>query len=347
MKRILRETKSVFKVGHACTLPLFLVLSLIMGGEGRAQTFTYTNIEGTLTITGYNGPAGNIVIPSTIDGLPVTRIGDGAFFSLNGVYNGLTGVSIPDSVTSIGDSAFMQCVGLTNIVIPDSVTDLGDQAFAGCSSVASLTIGSGITTIRGGDKPGMFGTFFGCGSLTRVMIPDTVTTISDGWIHLGGATGAFYGCENLTNVTIGKGLTFLGAGAFNWCNKLLGAYFHGNAPTPGINMFGEDNFHPDPLSIIYYLPGTTGWGPTFTTRPTALWNPQAQISDGSLGVKQNRFGFNVAGTADIPIVIEASTNLASSAWVALQSCTLTNGLLYFSDADWTNYSGRYYRIRSP
>jgi hypothetical protein len=78
-----------------------------------------------------------------------------------------------------------------------------------------------------------------------------------------------------------------------------------------------------------------------------LWNPRAQTSDGSIGVRSNRFGFNIAGTADIPLVVEASTNVAAQSWVPLQSCTLTNGLVYFSDPQWTNFPGRFYRIRSP
>jgi len=77
-----------------------------------------------------------------------------------------------------------------------------------------------------------------------------------------------------------------------------------------------------------------------------LWNPAPQ-SDGNLGVRQNRFGFNIAGTPNIPLVIEASTDLGAGVWVALQSSTLTNGLNYFSDAQWTNYPSRFYRIRSP
>jgi hypothetical protein len=98
---------------------------------------------------------------------------------------------------------------------------------------------------------------------------------------------------------------------------------------------------------VYYLPKTTGWGPTFAGRPTALWNPTAQTGDPSFGVRPNGFGFNIAGTADIPLVIEASTDLASRSWVTLQSCTLTNGSIYFSDPQWTNYPSRIYRIRSP
>ena len=298
--------------------------ALLLAGELHAQDFTYTNTNGTITITGYTGPGGDVAIPAAIDGLPVTGIGDSAFYGLT---------------------------NLTGITIPASVTNLGDAAFAACVNLAHLAIGKGITTIKGGYEQGYdkatWGTFMWCSSLTRLAIPDNVTKIGDGITHLGGALGAFYGCSGLTNVTIGKGLAYLGAGAFNYCNNLAGVYFQGNAPTLGIDYFGEDSFHPDELVTLYYLPGTTGWSSTYAGRPTKLWNPQAQTTDGSFGVRQNQFGFNIAGTPDIPIVIEASAALAAASWIPLQTCTLTNGLLYFSDPQWTNYSSRFYRIRSP
>lgn len=71
------------------------------------------------------------------------------------------------------------------------------------------------------------------------------------------------------------------------------------------------------------------------------------LVDANFGVVENRFGFNIAGTADIPLAVEACTNLATRSWVPLQTCTLTNGLIHFSDSEWTNYPGRFYRIRSP
>jgi hypothetical protein len=125
------------------------------------------------------------------------------------------------------------------------------------------------------------------------------------------------------------------------CVKLAGVYFKGNAPSLGMDVFGADT------TTVYYLPGTSGWGPTFGGRPTALWNPQVPTNDGSFGLRQNQFGFNIAGTPDIPLVIEASTDVAARSWVALQNCTLTNGSVYFSDPQWTNYPSRFYRIRSP
>ena len=78
-----------------------------------------------------------------------------------------------------------------------------------------------------------------------------------------------------------------------------------------------------------------------------LWNPRVQTSDASFGVRTNGFGFNITGTTNLPVVVEACTDLARPSWTSLQRCTLTNGLIYFSDAQWTNYPSRFYHIRSP
>jgi hypothetical protein len=255
---------------HSAITALALLLFL-QTAELPAQDFTYTNTNGTITITGYTGPGGNVPIPSTIDGLPVTCIGFDSF----GANYSLTSVTIPDSVTNIQNA-----------------------------------------------EVGGFG--------------------------LGDYGGVFWGCTNLTNVVVGKGLSYLGLGAFSGCTNLLSVYFKGDAPTPGtfmpgpVYVFGND----DPTTV-YYLPGTSGWGVTYAGRPAVLWNATVQTNNSSFGVRQNRFGFDISGTPDIPLVVEASTNLAAESWVQLQSCTLTNGLIYFSDAQWSSYPSRLYRIRSP
>ena len=130
----------------------------------------------------------------------VTTIGDGAFYDC---YS-LTSVTIPDNVTTIGNYAFDYCSSLANVTIGDSVTTIGDYAFRDCSSLANVTIGDSVTTIGGY-------VFCGCSSLTSVTIPDSVTTIQE-W--------AFSGCTSLANVTIGDSVTTIGGYVFYGCSSL-------------------------------------------------------------------------------------------------------------------------------
>lgn len=310
-----------------------MLLLLVMAVAAHAQDFAYTNNGGTITITDYTGPGGDVSIPSIIDGLPVTSIGDEAFWGSTA----LTGITISDSVTNIGHFAFGNCTNLARLAIGHNVTTIGLGAFNVCRSLTNVTIPDSVRSLEDGYYTvGGGGAFYYCTSLTNVIIGNNLTNIGD---------SAFWFCSSLTNITIPRSVLRIGAHAFESCAGLEGVYFQGNAPSagpPSEVVFANDN-----KPAAYYLPGTSGWGSTFAGVPAVLWNPTAATNDGSFGVRQNAFGFNIAGTPDIPLVVEASSSLAAQSWAPLQRCTLTNGLIYFSDAQWTNYSGRFYRIRSP
>ena len=113
--------------------------------------------------------------------------------------------SIPDSVTSIGNSAFSGCTSLTSVTIPNSVTDIGSSAFDDCTSLKTVTIPNGVTYID-------YCTFSGCASLTSITIPDSVTRI-------GGS--AFRECISLTNITIPNSVTYIYDDAFSDCTSLI------------------------------------------------------------------------------------------------------------------------------
>lgn len=359
----------------------------------RAQFTCITNADNTITITGYTGSNGVVIIPDTIDTFPVVSIADWAFYNStnvttvmisSNVFNignytfydctGLANVTIPDSVTNIGISAFAGCLSLTHMSIPGSITSISDSIFQNCTSLASVSVPDSVAEIRGAAFENCYSlagvtipngvtnlgasAFEWCTSLTNITVPNGVTTI-DVWTfdhcrHLSSVTipnsatnigaWAFEDCTSLTNITIPNRVIDIGIYAFYSCDNLKGVFFSGNAPSGDSSIFqGDTN-----AVIAYYLWGTAGWS-TFASQtgvPVVLWNPQAQTGDGGFGVGTNGFGFNIAGTTNIPIVVEAASNLVGP-WTTAQSCTLTNGLIFFSDPQWTNYHSRFYRIRSP
>jgi hypothetical protein len=144
--------------------------------------------------------------------------------------------------------------------------------------------------------------------------------------------------SGLTNVVIPDTVTNIDTQAFIYCFSLTNVFFKGNAPSFGADVFSVDN-----NTTAYYLPRTTGWPIASLGVSQVLWDPEMQAA----GVQNNQFGFNITGTTNIPIVVEASTNLQGASWTALQTCTVTNGTIYFSDSTWSNYPARFYRIRSP
>ena len=347
------------------TAVLAALLLLSVPTTAQAQ-FNFTTNNGAITITKYTGLGGDVIIPSTTNGYPVTSIAGGAFQSCMGV----TSVTIPDSVTNLGGAAFQLCWSLTSVIIGTNVTAIGAGMFYDCFNLTSVTMGNNITSFGQG-------AFYSCTSLTNITIGTSVTNIGEGAFEACSSLSSvtlpntlrtiqadtFEDCTSLTNVTIGNGVTSIGDGAFFSCGltsvtipasatnigseafgymaSLRSVYFKGNAPSPdGIQFFDSNN------STVYYLPGTTGWGFTFGERLAVLWNPKIQISN-SFRVPTVQFGFNISGTARIPILVEACSNLHSAKWTPLQTCTLTNGSIYFSDPAWTNYPSCFYRIRSP
>lgn len=98
--------------------------------QGVASHFRYTVENGRVTLYQYVGSSRHVVIPSYIDGCPVTRIGDSTFKNTD-----VTSVVIPSTVTSVGWFAFYGCHGLASVTIPASVVLIEYAAFDGCPSV--------------------------------------------------------------------------------------------------------------------------------------------------------------------------------------------------------------------
>ena len=143
----------------------------------------------------FNYAIGELTIPNS-----VTSIGEEVFSGCTSLAN----ITIPNSVTSIGRYAFSNCTSLKSITIPDSVKYIRDYTFEGCTSLASVTIPNSVTSI--GDYA-----FYDCTSLENITIPDTVTSIG---------SSVFSYCTSLENITIPNSVTSIGDYAFDDCTSL-------------------------------------------------------------------------------------------------------------------------------
>ena len=155
----------------------------------------------------------NVTIPSEwdVDGVkyPVRVIGRSTFWE-----DSFLSVSIPDSITEIGSSAFGSCHKITSIVIPNSVTNIDDYAFSYCDNLKTITLGQGVRRI------GQWA--FERAALTSITIPDSVVIIDE---------SAFASCKSLTSVTFGHSLKTIGPNAFQLCDELSSISIPDNVTT--------------------------------------------------------------------------------------------------------------------
>ncbi len=173
--------------------------------------------------------SGNIVIPETIVyediEYTVTGIGGQAFFQKN-----ITSITFPNSITSIGVSAFMYCHALTSVEIPEHVTMIPDMAFASCESLKNVILPEGLTMIDNS-------AFNSCYGLESINLPNTVEVIED-W--------AFANCENLSYVKMPQQLKRVGQGAFGSCPSL--AY----VDIPDLSSWAMITFNNYTANPLYY-----------------------------------------------------------------------------------------------
>ena len=222
----------------------------------KGLEFTLNPDEASYSVTGIGTCTDtDIVIPSTHKGLPVTGIGEDAFYSQRDI----TSLKIPNSIVEIGNEAFHNCSSLKNVyindleawcnisfsngcanplerganlwvdnemvttlVIPTSITEIKEFSFEGCGSIKNIVFHNNVTKI--GREA-----FFNCGNIETLTIPDSVTAIDD-W--------AFYWCSGLESVTIGTGVKNIGWEAFYECYSLKTVVFADGATVIGDRMFG-------------------------------------------------------------------------------------------------------------
>ncbi len=197
-----------------------VILLFLMPTISNAAEQTYTdedqNIEWGYSLDGSENVinlrcktktvTGSVTIPSTIEEKTVVSLAGsydtGAFKDCAG----LTSVTIPETITKIGDYAFRNCTGLKSITIPNTVTSIGDDAFEGCSGLTSVDFSNTeVLTSIGNDA------FAGCSGLRSVTMPNSVITFG---------LRVFQNCSNLQNITLSNKITQIGRGVFQNCAKL-------------------------------------------------------------------------------------------------------------------------------
>lgn len=224
---LLRSRK---KVGKAFLAVLYLLATAATATALQFGYFTYATNNGTITITDYSGSETAVIIPSNIDGKPVTSIGSYAF---NECYY-MTSITIPDSVTAIGDFAFQYCSHLTSVTIPDSVTSIGEFGFFYCSRMTSILADSNNPVYCSVD-----GVLFNKNQTTIIkypsgksgnyIIPSDVTSIGN---------YAFHACLGITSVTIPSNVTSIGKGAFSDCTQITSITI-----SDGVTAIGDYAFY--------------------------------------------------------------------------------------------------------
>ena len=357
-------------------LLLFSWLLLATPVAVRAQ-FNYTVTNGRVSITGYLGTNSVVVIPDTINGLPVTAIAELAFVA----DTSLTSVTIPNTVVSIGDNAFAE-TGLSSVSIPNSVTSIGDSAFFYCSSLASVSIPNSVTVIG-------VNAFGSCTSLTNVTIPSSITVIGD--LAFGGCTSltainvqtnnptyrsvggvlfdknqttlieypagniaisyaipnsvtnignfAFLGCGSLNSVTIPNSVTVIPVGAFQKCTSLTSVSIPNSVVSIGGSAFVGDTSLtgvtiPSSVTVI----GDSAFGAcTNLTAINVETNNPAYRSVGGVLFNKNQttlieYPAGKVGSYSIPNSVTGVGSNSFSGCTGLTSVTMGNNVINLGDA---------------
>ncbi len=249
--------------------------------------------------------AGLITIPATVtyDGktYSVTSIGDYVFVDFN-----ITGVTIPNSVTSIGYCSFADCTQLISVTIPNSVTSIGDYTFWRCTGLKSVTISNSLTSIS-------TCMFDGCTSLYSVTIPNSVISI---------CSSAFAGCTHLRSVTIPNSVTSIDYGAFSGCTALISVTIGDSLEEIGYQAFYNtpwDQRLPDGMNYVGLV--------AYKYKGDMPVNTSITINDGTKGIAAGAFkDYSALKNILIPSSV---TNIGASAFEScygLTSVTIGNSV---------------------
>ena len=287
----------------------YIVYTCTKCGDSYTEfAFTYSTLaDGTLSITGYKGTKTYVTVPSEIDGRQVTAISTGAFQENNLI----THISIPDSVTYIGDYAFAGCENLVSVILPNNITSLENSTFSGCQNLADIIIPDSVTTIGGW-------VFWGCHSLSNITIPDNVTSIG---------RFTFSGCFNLASIIIPASVASIEDSVFFTCDSLDSVYYKGSQEQWNAISIGSNNEALTSAKIYFNCPTAYEWqllsdGTIEITKYTGK-SQTPIIPDMIIGKPVTRIGNqSFSETAIITVTIPDSvTSIGDSAFAVCRNLT--------------------------
>jgi hypothetical protein len=265
----------------ACAAKL-LVLLLFLSPPVMAQaqyTFT-TNSDGSLNIAQYTGPGGAVVIPDTTNGLPITSIGDGAFFEKTD----LTSVTVGTNVAIIADQAFSYS-SMTSVMLPASVINIAFDSFQDCNRLTAITVATNDP-----DFSSTAGVLFNQNQTTLIEFPEGKAgdyVVPDGVTNIG--VYAFFGSSNLTSVALSTNLNNIEDYAFYDCQGLTSITVDTN--NLSYSSVAGVLFDKSQDTLIQYPAGNTA---ASYAMPNTVTNIGMEAFYGSLNLTRVTIGTNVA-----------------------------------------------------
>jgi len=300
--------------------------------------YTFFNHEARVEFDPNKYYTGDIVIPESLvyegETYTVTSIEERAFYNGSGVTSVtlpcsmksigkeafcdcrlMTSINLPDGVTSIREGAFHGCESLTEITIPNSITVIKETVFQSCKGLKSVTIPNSVTEIKGF-------AFDGCESLTEITIPGSVTSIGN---------SAFSGCSSLTEIIIPASVTSIGNSAFSGCSSLAEVVIPASVTSIGgglfINCNGLTSIKVESGNTVYDSRGDCNAIITTATNELIAGCVNTVIPDGITSIGNGAFsGYTGLVSVTIPDGVTSIGDNAFSYCTNLASVAFPNSL---------------------
>ena len=336
--------RAVFIIAAAVILTAAAPAVTSAADDTGSFMLSYTVDNKKVTVTGCTGSDAIIIIPSELEGFPVTAVADDAFSENNDIAICV----IPDSVKTIGERAFSNCSSLNTITIGSGVSKIGDYAFTACPALSYIDVnknnptysningclyengsdlllyaGAADAVINKGTKTIRKGAFFGKADIVSVTFPDSVTVIDE---------SAFAGCLSLKSVDIPDSVTTLGRGCFMSCSALETVSL-----SRSVKSIPDNCFHSCPSLRNVPIPDNiTSIGDGAFYSCADMSNIYLPASVKTIGIESIGRRYNVRSTLSENIsgfVIRGEKGSAAEKYASEQGLGFTEGHIQMGDVD--------------